>query len=271
MDQRRELTRLYDALARWRWWARRLRGAPAGEGLAMHKRLLPVAAGADRPDAGGLEPWLLQKVAAAPAGPVLDVGCGLGSTVFRCARVRAGPLHGVTTSAYAVKKAREEAARLRLADRCTFAQHDYDQPFAGRFTLVFAVEALFHTPDLERTLRNVAASAQPGAVLAVCEDMVAGAAHPDAEDPDAEDPDAEDPDAEDPDADGTDADRSALREAWATPRLHSPADYRRALAAAGFVVREEIDLTSQVRAARPAALARRARRLRAAELLHVPR
>jgi SAM-dependent methyltransferase len=242
MPERDALIALYEALARWRWWARTLRRAPAGAGLELHKRLLPARNGDGGPGPDGLEPWLLRKVAAAPPGAVLDVGCGLGSTLFRCARARDGALHGVSTCAFAVAKARAEAARLGLAGRCTFALHDYDRPLAGRFALLLAIEALFHAPELARTLRNLAAAAQPGALLAVCEDMAAG------------------------ELDG-DADAVVLREAWATPRLHAVADYRRALAAAGFVLLDETDLTAQVRTAPPAALARRARRLAAARLL----
>jgi SAM-dependent methyltransferase len=234
------LEALYDSLARYHWLRRRLRGARTGAGLEMHKRLGPPGAVARGPQEGAasLNTWLLSLLDLPERPRVLDVGCGFGATIVTWARGISGSFVGLTASRFQARMARREAARLGLGERCDFRVQGYDEPIAGRFDVAVSIEALFHAPDLARTLRNLAASLEGGAPIVLVEDMAKPALDS-----------------------RRDPDETALLAAWSTPRLHTGRDYRRALGEAGFHVKEEIDLTAQVNRGENRDLETRRRRL----------
>ncbi|MEM7199468.1 MAG: methyltransferase domain-containing protein [Planctomycetota bacterium] len=235
------LCRLYDNLARYHWLRRRLAACAPGEGLELHKRLVAPPSDTDGPPAGtaGLHDWLWQQLGAPPAPTVLDVGCGFGASVLRWATTQPGTFVGLGASAYQVQRARREAERAGVADRCSFVLQSYDQPIAGPFDRVVAVEALLHAQDLAATLANVAAAMAPGARLVAVEDVA-----------------ADDAVAADPDA-------AELLQRWSTAGLPSLATWRRACAAAGLHVERVHDLTAQVQPRPASVLARSERRLKA--------
>jgi SAM-dependent methyltransferase len=107
---------------------------------------------------------------------VLDVGCGVGGTLFDLIG-HAGPgLHGVglTISRTQVRLARRHALAHGIAERCLFVEGDYlDIPCGPGFDLAFAVESLAHAPDLGRALRQVAGALRPGGRLVICDDVLA--------------------------------------------------------------------------------------------------
>jgi SAM-dependent methyltransferase len=232
LDRSTPLDALYESLARYHWWRRRLLRTPAGQQLEFHKKLRWPETGTDTKT---LDEWLRERVAPPTHASVLDAGCGFGSTLFAWAPHVRGDLVGLTPSRFQVARATSVAQQLGLGRRCTFRRQSYDTPIAGSFEVVVAIEALFHGANLEVTLRNLGSALRPDGVLALVEDM-------------ANDSEA----ARLPEAD-------RLLRAWATERLHTLADYRAALRATGFDLIHEHDLTTQVPRRDEAALNRRER------------
>lgn len=221
------IDRLYDSLSRYQWWLRRVRRAQPGGGLEMHKRLRSGARG--RPAAGcaGINDWLWEQLDPALRDRplrVLDVGCGFGATLHAFAR-RAKPesrFVGLTVSPYQAKKATAEARRAGLDARCAFRVQSFDDEVGEEFDLIVSIESLFHAPDLGHTLARLRACAAPGATLALVEDMARDEAA------------TEDPAAR------------RLLSCWATASMATVTDFRSGLAAAGFELRQDLDLTAQV-------------------------
>lgn len=213
-----ELSRLYDQLARCNWWMRRLRRAGPGDDLAMRKRLHPgkdLLAGIEH-----LSGWLWNWAQPGDNPVVLDLGAGFGETMFDWAqRCEAGKFVGLGLSGYQINKARQEAARRGLGERCRFVQQSFDVRLDEEFDRALSVETLFHSPDLRQTLAVVAAELAPGGQLLLVEDM----------------------------ARSSEAAQSAaateLCERWSTRRLHTRDDYLTAISASGLEVAEEHHLS----------------------------
>jgi len=220
----RELNRLYESLARYLWLRRRLSGARPGTELELHKKLRAPSGGTPGPGAGasGVNEWLKETVDLPDNPSVIDIGCGFGATVLAWATKTPGRFVGLSASPFQIRKARQQAAELGLEGRCRFREQDYDDPIPGRYDLAISIESLFHSPDLRRTLANIAASTKPGGAIALVEDMADGTVE------------ADDPDLR------------VLTRVWHLVRLHTVESYRRALAASGFELVDVIDLTDQV-------------------------
>jgi SAM-dependent methyltransferase len=250
-----KLARLYDGLARYQAWRRRLSGAAAGTGLEMHKRLLSPEG--DGPEAGsaGLNAWLWARVDMPGARRVLDVGCGFGATLLDWARrAPEAELVGWTLSPYQARVAAREARRAGVAERCAFRVRSFDAPADARdadpFEVVVSVESLFHAPDAGATLGRLSERLAPGGTLVLVEDLA------------RDDGVAEEPDARE------------LLARWRTTRLHTADELRVALDEAGLELVEDRDLTAQVphRAdVERAASRRRLSRLRAVLPFAAPR
>lgn len=209
---------MYEALARHVWHRRG--GRPAGEALELHKRLR--APRGDGPAAGtaGLHDWLSAFAGASEAGAVLDVGCGFGATLLRWAAAQPFRGLGIAPSPFQIARAREQAAALRLSDRCEFRAQGVDALPPDAFDLAIAVESLCHMADWPAVLAALARALRPGGMLAVVDDFrVAGAngsafAH--------------------------------LAAAWHSPELRTVAALRAAADAVGLAPVAERDLTAQV-------------------------
>lgn len=233
-----DLGALYDTLARFQWGRRRWSRARAGEGLELRKRLLPPAAGGDAPADGAadLDRWMHTLLGNRPVARVLDLGCGFGITAQRWAVRTGGAVVGITQSGFQVEKATAAAVAAGLGERCTFRRADFAAPLQGPFDVVLAIEALGHAADLAAVLRNVREALAPGGMFLWLEDLLVRPLE-------------------------ADADTAELARRWSSPPLRSVATVRSALAAAGFVVRREVDLTAQVGFAPPEQLAAQALRL----------
>jgi 2-polyprenyl-3-methyl-5-hydroxy-6-metoxy-1,4-benzoquinol methylase len=241
---------LYEALAQWQW-RRRGRAAAPGEGLELRKRLLPstgAPAGehADEPADGalGLDVWLQGMVRQRPHARVLDLGCGFGASLLRWANAGAAHCVGITRSPFQVDRATAMSAQLGLSARCTFVRADFTTAPAGPFDVVVAIEALGHAAELGAVLCSVRARLAPGGTFLWVEDLLREA-----------------PDAAADAAAAADIakDVQTLARCWASPPLRTVAEAREALAAAGFRVVREVDLTARVPVV---AMARNRRRTR---------
>ncbi|MEZ5967006.1 MAG: methyltransferase domain-containing protein [Planctomycetota bacterium] len=231
--------RLYEGLARYQWLLRRLRRAPPGVDLEMHKRLAAPAPGQPGPLPGDAwHDWVWRQLELGEAPRVVDLGCGFGASVLRWARAHRGTFVGLGNSSYQLARARGEAERLGLSARCSFRPNAHGTTIEGSFDGVVAVETLVHATDLTGALVAVAACMAPGGRFVSMEDV-----------------------ARDADV-GSSPHARQLAAAWALGSLWSTDDWDRAARAAGLRVVRSIDLTDQVIVRPEATLARSERRLR---------
>ena len=157
-----------------------LRIGGSGAALAIHRPLW--APGITTPEAAADHVNTLVAEAAEEAlgcapGQVVDLGCGVGGTLFHLARRwPSAAATGLTLSAEQVTLAREFAAARGLADRCAFMVGDFLDPPAGLAPtdLAVAIESSVHTPSAPAFLRAAAARLRPGGVLILVEDTLAG-------------------------------------------------------------------------------------------------
>ena len=101
-----------------------------------------------------------QRLAAAQAGPVLELGCGTGRISLPVARAGAHVV-GVDRSMPMLTRARTRFARARLADRARLVRGDIRHlPFRSwrRFALVMAPYGILQSLTRERDLRDTLAS-----------------------------------------------------------------------------------------------------------------
>ncbi len=112
-------------------------------------------------------------------GPMrlLDLGCGVGGSLFHLARTMSAPFLGVgvTISPTQCRLAFQTAQARGVDDRCAFVEASFPQlPFAGTFDVCYAVESLIHAPDLGLAFREAARVLKPGGTLLVCDDFLMG-------------------------------------------------------------------------------------------------
>lgn len=229
---------LYD----WLSWYTRLRnplrfGERDGS-LTMHKTLR-IPADERRACPAPLAPLYIDDAALAAAAlpphpRVLDAGCGFGGTLFRWHQRVGGQYDGLTLSRVQWTVARREARRRGIEAACRFHLQSYDAPLAPVYDAVVAIEALVHSPSLERTITNLAGALKPGGKLVMAEDIPPYALDP-----------ASEPDAR------------LLKECWQLADLPAEEAYQSALARSALQLVRAIDLSAYVGARSPTELKRR--------------
>ena len=215
---------LYDSLARFQWWRRKLARTGPGLGLEMRKRLVSPQAEGPKDGCAGLDQWLLQQVDGHPRQRILDLGCGFGASLLRWLppqNADGGHAFGITPSAYQVRRARQVANQMGAGGRCTFLQQTLDAELPKDLDVVLAIESLGHTTDLATVLRQIRQSLQPGGILVWLEDLL------------------HEPRSSDPDV-------AALANSWSSPPLRDVSSVHQHLQAAGLRLVTEWDLTPQV-------------------------
>lgn len=106
---------------------------------------------------------------------VLDMGCGIGGTLFALGRALTLEGLGVTLSPVQVEMAQLRAQRLGLASSCQFVRADYlHLPTMAPRSLAYAVESFVHGPDPERFFESAAGALQAGGYLVMCDDFLTG-------------------------------------------------------------------------------------------------
>jgi tocopherol O-methyltransferase len=105
--------------------------------------------------------------------PVLDLGCGVGGTLFYLAARMPIAGIGVTLSPVGVRLAERLAAEKGLAGQCHFVEANYlDLPDVGPRPAVYAIESFLHGPDPARFFRSAGAVIPRGGHLIVCDDFL---------------------------------------------------------------------------------------------------
>jgi len=110
---------------------------------------------------------------------VIDLGCGVGGTLFYLAQQLDVPVRavGLTISPLQAHLAHERAGRLTLPQPCLFAEADFlAVPVAGHMDVAISVEAYVHAVDPDCFLAEAARILRPGGKLIVCDDFLSARA-----------------------------------------------------------------------------------------------
>ncbi len=119
---------------------------------------------------------------------MLDVGCGVGGTLYAMLDGENPPLqpfryHGIAISTPEIYQAKQflswhgldsPAAKERTNSEILFEKRDFDTPFPLQsFSVIVAVESLSYSPDVLHTLHLLVKSLQKDGLLLIVDDMVA--------------------------------------------------------------------------------------------------
>jgi len=121
----------------------------------------------------------ISNTAAPPRGPmpVLDLGCGVGGTLFYLAARMPIDGIGVTLSPVGVRLAQSLALENGTAGQCRFIEANYlALPDVGPRQAVYAIESFLHGPAPAQFFKSAAAVLPRGGRLIVCDDFLTEAA-----------------------------------------------------------------------------------------------
>ena len=211
----------YDRLGRWNRVARAFGFGGGHATLTVHRALADPRAGG-RATFTRLHDLLLEHVPVRATPRVLDAGCGLGGTMLMLARARHATCVGLTLSESQAAAANAAAAREGLSERVRAHVRSYDQPPAGPFDLIIAIESLAHSADPVASIGALAGMLAPGGFFVVVDDMP------------------------EPIADAS-ADLSIFKSGWQCPVLLSEPAYLRALTMLGLQIQRRDDLSDECR------------------------
>lgn len=210
----------YDRLSTWTRVARWFGYGGGYDTGTVHRLLLDPAAGG-RPTATRLHDILAETMPAIPAPRVLDAGCGLGGTMRDLATRWGGQYTGLTLSETQAAIGLRALAEAGLADRVRVHVQSYDQPPAGPFDRIIAIESLAHSADPARSVGALSQQLAAGGLFAIVDDMpmvsVAAA--------------------------GAGRDLATFKRGWQCPVLFSREQFVAALAANGLDVIVDRDLS----------------------------
>jgi SAM-dependent methyltransferase len=215
-----------------------LRIGSSGPGHAIHRGLWGPGVRDGREAAEYVNDLIARRIRGClPREPraVLDLGCGVGGTLFSLARTFSDTrLHGVTISARQVSIARELAQGKALGERCTFVQADFedlDLDLDLRADAIIAVESFIHSSRPERLLATCRRHLVEDGVLVIVDDFLTRPVPP-----------------EDPALRET---IDTFRTGWRVPGLCTLTDLDALARRAGLEPLETRDLSGLIRTGRP--------------------
>lgn len=173
MNARRDVANYYDRNT-WRF----LRFGGGGASHAIHRQLWGPGVRTAEGAAGYVNQRIAEEIGGLfPRGPgdVIDMGCGVGGTVFHLADAFPDTRFlGVTIS----PRQHDIAARLTrerdLGERCRFIEGDFQSTDLGAVAdLVVAVEAFVHSDSPQRFFAAAAAHLKEGGFAILVDDFLA--------------------------------------------------------------------------------------------------
>lgn len=154
-----------------------LRFGGAGGSFAIHRQLWGAGVATSREAAEHVNELLADAIErhADPAPCVVDLGCGVGGTLFAlAARLPQSRLVGVTISAEQQRIAEQLVTGKGLADRCRFVQGDFVRVSLDvAADTIIAVEAFAHSAESPAFFANVDRHLAPGGTLILIDDFLA--------------------------------------------------------------------------------------------------
>ena len=149
----------------------------SGRSLAMHRPLWTDGIANAEQAAGhinGVIRHLAESILGGAPDRVVDLGCGVGGTMFHLALCwRDTAFVGLTISGAQVRRGAAESQARGLANRCRLVQADFTRPVdAFPANLVIAIESHVHAASLAEFLTAVRRHLEPGGVLLVVDDML---------------------------------------------------------------------------------------------------
>ena len=165
-----------------------------------------------------------------PAPHVLDLGCGVGSSLCALAERHDIRGTGITLSPVQARLAERRINEAGLSDRLRCIEADYTEipDDCETADLAYAIESFVHGPEPERFFAQCARSIRPNGLLVICDDF----RRP----------------VNDPIAERT---VRQFRRGWHINSLLQPSELRQLATTAGFEHRSTIDLTSYLELGRP--------------------
>lgn len=175
VEYNRNVASLYDWLSRFNLLANKVKLGSARADLTMHKALRVPDEFTSEYCGGGQRLYIVDRALEAaelPASPaVLDAGCGFGGTIFRWHEQMSGVYDGLTLSRVQCKVACQEARRRGLDGPCRFHLRSYDEPMTNTYDAIVSIEALIHSQNFPRTVRNLSSTLKPRGKLVIAEDI----------------------------------------------------------------------------------------------------
>lgn len=150
----------------------------SGTALAIHRPLWGDGVTSHTEAASHVNTLIAAQAEAALGRPperVVDLGCGVGGTLFHLARRWPDTaMSGITISAEQVRLAQGFARAQSLETRCSFLRSDFTLPMTlPRADLVVAVESHVHARSAGEFLQAALRHLRPGGVLLLVDDMLA--------------------------------------------------------------------------------------------------
>jgi len=104
---------------------------------------------------------------------VIDLGCGIGSSLCVLAERLDIRGTGVTISSVQTRLAQQRLADLGRSDRIQCIEADFNElpDDCDGADLAYAIESFVHGPDPERFLNQCARTIRPGGLLIICDDF----------------------------------------------------------------------------------------------------
>ena len=122
----------------------------------------------------------IESLELGPGSTLLDLGCGVGGTMFALAqRFPRSKLYGVTISQRQAGLAEKLADRFHLESRCRFYCGDFESIDLGvTADVVIAVESMVHAGSLSAFLASAASHLAESGTLVIVDDFIEGAEEP---------------------------------------------------------------------------------------------
>jgi cyclopropane fatty-acyl-phospholipid synthase-like methyltransferase len=105
---------------------------------------------------------------------IVDLGCGLGSSLLYLAGRIDMTGEGITISPLQAERATQVIAEAGVGERVRCREGNYlsiPDDLAGTADLTFSVEAFVHSPDADGYFREAARTLRPGGKLVICDDF----------------------------------------------------------------------------------------------------